>query len=130
MITLTHNTTTIELPADMLWMDEFTWQPVAQSREYTLTGAMVVQNGTRLAGRPITLKSGDRYGWITRSTLDTLMGWAAVAGLQMTMVIRGVTHTVIFAHDSPPAIDVEMVFYYANPDPSEDYIAALKFITV
>lgn len=50
-ITLSDGTTTIELPPDLHWRDEFSWTPVEQSTEYSLTGALIVQSGARQAGR-------------------------------------------------------------------------------
>ncbi len=52
----------IELPDDLLWVDEFDWNPVAQDIERSLTGALMVQEQAKLYGRPITLTGGDEAG--------------------------------------------------------------------
>jgi hypothetical protein len=62
----------ISLDADMTWVDEFNWPTVIRSTEYSLTGALIVDSGQRLAGRPITLQGDQSGGWITRSTVDAL----------------------------------------------------------
>ena len=59
--TLTRKDTSdpLELPGDMRWTDEFDWQALAQSNvQYSLGGAAIIQQGTMLAGRPITLGGG------------------------------------------------------------------------
>lgn len=49
----------VRLHPQFFWVDEFDWQALAQSDSvYTLTGAMDIQQGTKKAGRPITL-NGD-----------------------------------------------------------------------
>lgn len=54
------------------WTDEFAWSPVAQMTEYGLTGALLIQEATRQAGRPLTLTGGAKWAWITRADLVTL----------------------------------------------------------
>ena len=51
----------IELPDDLLWVNEYQWQPVAQETERTLTGALLVQEQAKLYGREIEL-SGEQSG--------------------------------------------------------------------
>lgn len=62
----------ITLPQGLRWSDEFDWTPLAQSTEYSLTGALIVERATKQAGRPITLVGGKDFAWITRSALITL----------------------------------------------------------
>ena len=50
----------LTLPGDLIWIDEFQWNPVERATEYAVTGALVVDVGERLAGRPITLEHGRR----------------------------------------------------------------------
>ena len=55
MITLTRkdNNTRLELPDQLRWTDEHDWSPLAQaSPQYSLGGAVIVQQGSKLAGRP------------------------------------------------------------------------------
>ena len=67
-----HQLGSVSLPADMTWIDEFNWPTVIRAREYALTGALIVDSGQRLAGRPITLQGDSSGGWIMRSTVDAL----------------------------------------------------------
>lgn len=62
------------LPAGLRWDDEYaSWSPVAQSTSYGLTGALLVQEAAKQAGRPLTLTGGRQYCWIARADLDTLV---------------------------------------------------------
>lgn len=70
--TLTTLTTSIELPEDVWWSDEFAWTPIAESNEFSLTGSLIVDVGTRQAGRPVTLASNPNGGWVTRAIVMAL----------------------------------------------------------
>ena len=43
---------TIILPDDLLWINEFDWNPVEQSQERSLTGALIVQEQAKITGPP------------------------------------------------------------------------------
>ena len=65
----------ITLPGDLRWADEFTWTPVARSADYSLTGALIIQEAVKQAGRPITLEAKNEslgYVWLDRATLLAL----------------------------------------------------------
>jgi len=51
-ITLSDGARTITLRDDVQWVDEFGWQPVSQSIDYTLTGAVVIEPYQLQGGRP------------------------------------------------------------------------------
>ena len=46
---------TITLPDDLLWINEFEWNPVKQTTKRSLTVALLVQEGQLINGRPIVL---------------------------------------------------------------------------
>ena len=97
-ITLTYSGTTATLSDRLHWADEFDWSPVEQSTEYSTDGALIVDVGLKLAGRPITLEGTDTAAWIRRAACDTLQAWAALPGIELTLVVRGVARTVMFDH--------------------------------
>lgn len=69
--TLTNPSETINLHPQFHWADEFDWQPQVISEPiYTLTGAMIVETGTKQAGRAITLV-GDNV-WLDKVLLVKL----------------------------------------------------------
>lgn len=121
----------LELPRDYLWSDEFDWQPVEQSVEPTLTGALIVQSQARSTGRSITLQpEDDNSAAMSRATLQTLRGWAAVPGKVMELVIAGVSYQVIFRHHDKPAIQARPWIHYSPEDmaPEDLYLVTLKFM--
>ena len=56
---------TITLPDDLLWINEFEWNPVKQNTERSLTGALLVQEGQLINGRPIFLSGNGEAGWVS-----------------------------------------------------------------
>lgn len=97
--TLSRNDTraALTLHAQYIWSDEYEWSPLKQSEpEYSLNGAMHVQQGTMLAGRPITLDC--EYARIQRSDVELLQAWSAVPELELTLTHPdGRAFDVIFA---------------------------------
>ncbi len=126
-ITLSDGTTTLTLPGDLDWTDEYEWTPVVQDAGYSLTGALIVESGTKQAGRPITLQSGDDRAWISRADVVQLHAWASVAGQQLTLTLRGVARTVMFDHAAAP-VEAQMVMFYGDPVPEDRYTITLKIL--
>jgi hypothetical protein len=120
-LTRKDNNTTLELPADMRWRDEFDWQALAQSQvQYSLGGSAIIQQGTMLAGRPVTLAG--EWIWLDRATLTTLAAWADVPELEMTLAHPdGRQLNVCFAR--PALSDCAPVAYRAPEDGTAQYEA-------
>ena len=97
-ITLTYNGTTATLSDRLQWTNEYAWSPVDQATGYSTRGALLVDVGLKLAGQPITLDGTSTNTWISRALCDTLKAWAALPGVQFDLVLRGITHPVIFDH--------------------------------
>lgn len=95
-ITLSYGGLTVALSDRLDWTDEFAWTPVVQAIDYSLTGAMLVQAGTRQAGRPITLEGTQSAAWTTRSTCGVLAAWANLADIELQLVLRGLVWPVRF----------------------------------
>lgn len=121
--TLTRKDTSdpLELPGDMRWTDEFDWQALAQSNvQYSLGGAAIIQQGTMLAGRPITL--GGEWIWLPRATLLTLAAWADVPELEITLTTPdGRSYNTCFAR--PALSNTTPVIYAAPEDGTAQYEA-------
>lgn len=91
---------TIPIPAGMRWADEYDWSPVVQATTYSLAGALVIEEATRLAGRPLTLEGGRTWAWITRADLDTLRNALVTAGATWTFTLHdGRRFTVMARQD-------------------------------
>lgn len=128
-ITLSDNTTSISLHPDLFWNDENNWNPVEQSVERSITGALIVQTAQRVAGRPITLQPEDNSSaWMTRETLDALRNWAAVPGKQMTLTLRGTDRTVMFRHHDGEAIVATPVVHYSDVVSTDWYRVTIRLM--
>lgn len=120
----------VRLPQDMRWTDEFDWSPLAQSEpERTLSGGLVIQQGIRRAGRPLTL-SGD-WVWLELQTLRRLQDWCALPELVMRFVhYDGREFDVVFRlHEK--ALDKVSPVHYGTPETgAERYTAEICLMTV
>lgn len=130
--TLTRHDTqaAITLPQDMRWKDEFDWSATAQTAPvYTLSGAVVIQQGQKQAGRPITLAG--EWAWLDLGLIRTLRDWSDVPELTMTLThYDGRTFNVLFRlHDK--ALNNVSPVAYRTPERADDrYTAEICLITV
>lgn len=123
-----HTLNALAIPGDLLWTDEFNWNPVERATEYSLSGALVVDVGERLAGRPITLESQDDGGWVPRSTLVSLYAMAGNKTLAIVLTLGdGRTFNVSFAE---PPFEAEQVIGYSDPVDATWYRLKLNLIEV
>lgn len=124
------NNAVLTLHAQYIWADEYDWSPIKQSAPvYTLSGAMDIQQGTMLAGRPITLDSA--YARLKRSDLALLQAWSAVPELTMTLMHPdGRTFTVMFT--ATALTDIVDIKNYRPSDksPSDPMAANINLMTV
>ena len=118
---------TLALP-ELIWRDEFTWSAVERSREYTLSGAQIIDVGVRLAGRPITLVGEADGGWISRADLLLLEALANQPTSVFTLTMAdGRQFSVAFTGDGVMA---DPVVAFSDPDGATWYIPVLKLIEV
>jgi len=125
------------LPSGLIWSDEHAWSPVAQSTDYTLSGALLVEEAAKLKGRPITLvgaKDGNDYtAWVMRaqayrgySSLADLRAALLVAGAQYTLTLHdGRTFTAAPRHDGDGPISVEPLPVYKSLAPADPQSGSL-----
>lgn len=129
-ITLTVSATTVTLHPDLYWIDENSWHPVEQRKEYSVTGALIVQAAARQAGRPITLQPIDESSaWMTLATVVQLRNWAAVAGQIMQLTLRGVTRNVMFRHEDT-ALEATPVVHFNTVDNADLYQVTIRLMEV
>lgn len=92
----------LPLPDNLHWSDEFSWSPVAQSAgEYSLTGALLLQESAKQAGRPITLvglKDGNDYSALIKRD-HLFLGGASIAALRAALYVAQAAFTLTL-HDS------------------------------
>jgi len=109
-ITLTYLDATLALSDRLVWSDEHAWQAPQMATDYGTRGDLMVHVRARAAGRQITLDGVDSNAWITRADVLALQAWAAVAGAQFTLHLRGVDRTVMFDHTRAPAFDATPIW--------------------
>lgn len=135
-ITLTLGDVTLQLDADLRWADEFDWSPNVQSRDRSISGALLVDSAVAVAGRPITLRpDDDNSAWMSREALLQLRQWAdGDPEAQLVLTINGAAFDVQFRHPSQegdePAVGAEPVVFFSDPQSAHQYLVTLRFITV
>ena len=118
----------IALPNDLEWQDEFTWSPIQQRTERTLTGKLFIEEGTRIKGRPFTLAGAENAAWIKKGTLDQLIA-LATANNNMALEYHGTNYTVRFRHGETP-IEARQVLRTAAPDQDTRYTFTIRLMEV
>lgn len=130
----------IELPADLQWTDEFTAWRVGQQSRTSLTGALIVQESARQAGRPITLQTtrdGTAYvGPVNLpilSALQTSESQPRTGSLELILPAHNGgerTFHVRWRRADGPAIEAEPI-RFAVPAIDPDYFSiTLRLMTV
>ena len=131
MITLTHtpSATTLTLPDALSWADEYAWSPVEQTKTYTTTGALLIEEAVRQSGRPITLDGSEDRTWCTRAMVDQLHAWAQTPGITLVLTLRGMARTVNFDHEKGALQGLPVLFYADGSIESTDfYVPSLRFV--
>ena len=129
-IILSDGVTSIDLPDDLWWADRHSWTPVEQTVATSITGAAIVDIGTRLNGRPITLQGDEEHAWIYYSIVSQLKAWGDIPGKLLSLTLAGTTYDVVFRHHEKPAIDVYPIVDYNAPDTQDWFYGTLKFMEV
>ncbi len=118
----------IDITDNLTWPDEFQFNQVEQTQDRSLTGGMIIQEGAKLYGRPITLE-----GWLPRSTVDALYTMEAQAGQVMTLTLADDREfSVVFDRSRGRAVEAEPLHQYtkASQAPEWQYNATLRLLTV
>ena len=126
--------TTLDLPSDLLWSDEFAWSAVSQSLERSITGAYLVDAHTRTAGRPITLQGKENVAWLQRADAKALKAWTDLPLQIFTLTHNGTPYSVMFDHgtdETSQAMEVTPVVEFSDPGEGDYYCSlTLRFFTV
>lgn len=70
---------TVSIEDGFFWSDEFSWKTKEQSLEYAMDGTPIIQEGTKLSGRPITLQPADSgMGWASLGVVRKLQAWSVL----------------------------------------------------
>lgn len=112
------------------WTDEWDWDPVEQNQDRSLSGALIVQEGVKLYGRPITLSSNGG-AWFTLAKVRQLEAMAAVRLKVMLLTLpTGATHYVTWNRAAGPAVQATPMWRGVNPGSDAAHELTLRLITV
>ena len=113
----------------MEWVDEFDWDTITQSQERGLTGALLIQEGVKLHGRPITLQSNGG-AWFTLATVRALEALRDQPGAVMQLVLpRGDQYWVTWNRENGSPLAAKQVI--RSQDMADTvYELTLRLITV
>jgi hypothetical protein len=132
--TLSDGTTDVPLPPGLWWADELTFSPVAQSVEYSITGAVIVQSGVKLSGWKIDLApiAPDADTLLALSAWQQVQAWARVPEQQLTLTdAAGTAYEVVFRHDESPALSAAPLWPGEADQPADLVrITSIKLLTV
>lgn len=120
-------TTQILLPDDLYWADELDWDPISQTQEESVTGAVIIEPFETLGARPITLvPPADNMAMIPRATFLLLDTWRRIKGKQMTLTFAtGDSFTVIFGR---PALEVRPLLGFTNRAADEWWHGTIRLL--
>ena len=117
----------LQLPDEMIWIDEYSWSKVRISEKLSLSGVRNITEN-RLpsdSGRPITLTSD--YAWIRKSYLDILFNWSEELNKEMVLILHNfATYNVRFRHIEYPVIEADQIVNTAFDDSNTYYNLVIK----
>lgn len=108
----------VTLP-DLVIGDEYAWTGIEAAVDMTVGGAPIVWE-REVSGQPLDLVGGDDWGWITRTTLESLKALAAVARSTYTLSFEGTDYTVRFRHEEG-ALEATPIIPRPNHDGTDYY---------
>lgn len=125
---------TVLLEDGFLFSDEFSWKPIEQNQEFAVDGTLIIQEGKKKSGRPITLLSKENsQGWVKRSVLSVIQEWSALQDEQFTLIFEyphdNRQFNVIFNH-AQGAIEADPVKGFPTVSNEDYYKVTLKFLEV
>ncbi len=115
------------------WSDEFDYKPIEQKQQFAVDGTLIIQEGKKKAGRPITLvPATDGMGWIKRRDLSTLQDWSALQDEQFTLEFDyphdNRRFNVIFNHQEGAITNPKPILGFSPVSDDEFYSATFKFL--
>jgi len=122
---------TLELPDELIWIDEFEWSDVKANTKRTIQGKFIVQELALISqsGRNVTLTSDD--SWIERSDLLTLQDWSNTLGKEMTLTMNdGRVFFCRFRHWDTPVLASDMIRPTAFPEAGTNYRLNIKLVVL
>jgi hypothetical protein len=124
----------VALPDDLRWVDEFEWTAIARKSTYTCSGALLIQEGEKQAGRPITLQAPEDMAWVPRSVVKQLHQWAGTANLKLRLTLEYPDDTrqfyVMFNPEEQSPLESAPVKGIPGHNDGDEYTVKIKLIEV
>ena len=129
---LIRNSTTeaVQLSDGFLWSDEFDWQPIEQKQEFAVDGTLIIQEGKKKSGRPITLTADKSMAWVKRHVVSKLKDWSVLQEkftLQFEYFHDKRSFNVVFNHQDR-SIEARPVLDHPAVSEDEKYNVTLRFL--
>ena len=118
----------LTLSDNVLWLDEFRFNQVEQEIERNLIGGLLIGQGVKQCGRPITLDA-----WLDRATLDLVYAKEAQTSQGFPLTLPdGRSFTVVFDRSRGLAVEAAPISpnVYASNIPDKSYRVTLRLVTV
>lgn len=117
----------LSLPDNLYWQDEQSHRFFAQSKERSVSGALILDYQALQFGQPITLSGG----WISRADLQQLQSLAATPAVKRQLTLNdGITHHTVLFDLEKGGIEAKLVRPATHPDDDTLYALTLHLITV
>lgn len=115
------------------WSDEFDYKPIEQKQQFAVDGSLIIQEGKKKAGRPITLvPSNEGMGWIKRRELSKLQDWSALQDEQFTLEFDyphdNRRFNVMFNHQEGAITNPKPILGFTPISDDEYYSVTIKFL--
>ncbi|MDH1477420.1 hypothetical protein N5F13_23260 [Comamonas thiooxydans] len=126
-IILTSGGVALDLPPDLIWVDELTASNVVQRSKRSAFGTLIISAMQLQGGQRITLQGEGGSAWIERRALKQIKQWGSVPGLRLDLDIRGETFSVVFDHgdaDETRALGMQSVIDFCDKQ-DDDYYGSL-----
>lgn len=123
----------IELDDELYPSDEHDWSKVASSTKYALDGTMIVEQSTRLAGKPYTMQAPSDMGWLTRDTVNQLKAERDKLGATFWLDYRAdgaIKRVKVIFDTTGDAITAKPVKEFISPSATDPFIVTLKFLEI
>lgn len=123
---------TVTLSDGFLWSDEFDWNPIEQKQDRAVGGALIIQEGKKKSGRPVTLIADKNMAWLKRHIVSKLKDWSILQEkfeLQFNYFHDKRTFNVVFNHQDK-AIEANPVLEHPTVSDDDEYNVTLRFLEI
>jgi len=120
----------VQLDDQLQWVNEFDHNPIEQTREHSVTGALLIQEGVKLYGREIELRSNGGV-WTPLSVVRQLEVMRDEPGRVMLLtLVGGRQFHVVWNRTGGAPLTAEPMFREVYPTADSVYGINLRLLTV